>query len=349
MKNTRPTLESIQLLRAIAAWIVVIHHFVQIYGPSSGGWFDQFFLGYGAVGVDVFFVISGFVMYKSTHEKAVSPGSFISNRLVRIVPAYWLYTCLTAILLFAIPGIIPSTAFEPGFFLKSLFFIPANNPTGIGPFPLVTVGWTLNYEMAFYLVFALALFVWSDVRLAAIIIGMYLLQTEIPKISVEATYYANKICNDFVMGLVVGVIYCKNRLKMPLLIAIVLAIGSLWMIGKHPHSHDPNLIGLPCAVLLASVLSQESLFKTPAWMINLGDWSYSTYLCHVIVLCLGHKVMTIFGLNPWLTFIGCCTVIVAVSWVSYTFVEQKATIYLKQKLTRVTSKSRFDKLSDTLQ
>ena len=325
-------LESIQLSRAIAAWVVVFHHFVQIYSPSSGGWFDKLFGGYGGIGVDVFFIISGFVMYKSTHEQAVSPGSFVFNRLVRIVPAYWLYTCLTAVLLITIPRIIPYTTFEPGFFLKSLFFIPAPNPSGIGFFPLVTVGWTLNYEMAFYLVFAIALFVWSDVRLAAIIIGMYLLQTEIPKISVEASYYANKICNDFVMGLIVGVIYCKHRLKMPLVVALALAIVSLWMISKYPHSHDPIQIGLPCAILLAAILSQESLLKIPSWIIKLGDCSYSTYLCHVIVLSIGHRAMAVFGLNPWLTFVMCCIVIAAISWVSYRFVEQRATAYFKKNV-----------------
>ena len=323
-------LTSIQLLRAMAAWVVIVHHFVQIFSPSSGGSFDRFFGGYGGIGVDVFFVISGFVMYKSTHERNVSPGSFIFNRLTRIVPAYWLYTCLTAALLLTIPGLIPSTVFEPVFFLKSLFFIPEKNPSGIGAFPLVTVGWTLNYEMAFYVVFTLALCVWSDVRLAAIVIGMYLLQTEFPKIGVNATYYANTICNDFVMGLIVGVIHCKHRLKMPLPAALILAIGSLWLIGKHPHSHDPYQVGLPCAILMAAVLSQESRLKIPAWIINLGDWSYSTYLCHVIVLSIGHKLMAIFGLGPWITFAACSVTIAFVSWLSYNFVEIRASTYLKK-------------------
>ncbi len=95
-------LYSLQALRAFAAWVVVCHHFMQIFFDfHATGPVGQLLTDRGAVGVDIFFVISGLVIYLSTCDKPVEPRQFLLNRVLRIVPAYWFYTALMALLLLA--------------------------------------------------------------------------------------------------------------------------------------------------------------------------------------------------------------------------------------------------------
>lgn len=95
-------LYSLQALRAFAAWVVVCHHFMQIFFDfHATGPIGQLLTDRGAVGVDIFFVISGLVIYLSTRDKTIEPRQFLLNRVLRIVPAYWFYTALMAALLLA--------------------------------------------------------------------------------------------------------------------------------------------------------------------------------------------------------------------------------------------------------
>ncbi|CAJ0705069.1 hypothetical protein LMG18091_04341 [Ralstonia wenshanensis] len=125
----------------------------------------KFFAQYGALGVDLFFVVSGLVIYMSSTARDVSPLQFAYRRGIRVVPAYWLFTAIAAILLLIDPAFLPATQFTPELLIKSLLFLPMQNPTGSGPFPLLTVGWTLNCEMFFYCLFAISLFLPGKARL----------------------------------------------------------------------------------------------------------------------------------------------------------------------------------------
>lgn len=331
MTKSSPSLDSIQLLRAIAVWMVVFHHFAEIYiPPGDGSLFRAFFARYGAMGVDVFFVISGFVMHKSTNEKIVSSRVFIFNRLARIVPAYWFFTGLTALILLTFNKVIPLTEIEPIFLLRSLLFIPTQNPSGIGPYPLLTVGWTLSYEMAFYLIFGIALLFRSSFRLAVIAAGICLLQAAVPEWGAGFVFYAYKMGFEFLMGIAIGVIYCRNWLRIPFVISIILAMGSIGIISSSEGSHDYLKVGFPCAAIVAAALSQEGRFHLHGWLTKLGDWSYSTYLCHVIVLSVGYKATQMWDFNPWSVLPICCAMILLSSWISYTYIEQRATALIKR-------------------
>jgi len=78
----------------------------------------------GILGVTLFFVISGFIMVATTGRARFDPLAFMTRRLLRIAPLYYLLTCLTAVLVLALPSFFKHTVFEPGHFLKSLLFIP---------------------------------------------------------------------------------------------------------------------------------------------------------------------------------------------------------------------------------
>ena len=103
-------------------------------------------LGYGYYGVDLFFVISGFIIYFAFTRRPVTWQTFASNRLTRIVPLYWLFTGLMLALMLAVPGQF-ATRFSPDMALRSPGFVAFTT----GGEPLISPGWTLEYEMAFYL------------------------------------------------------------------------------------------------------------------------------------------------------------------------------------------------------
>ena len=146
---------SVQALRALAAWVVVCHHFMQIFfNFHASGPIGEFFVTKGAVGVDIFFVISGLVIFLSTQNSEMPAGRFMLNRIIRIVPAYWFYTAAMGLLLLVAAPLLPHQVINWQTFMLSLFFIPTENPGGYGLYPTLNVGWTLNYEMFFYLLFS---------------------------------------------------------------------------------------------------------------------------------------------------------------------------------------------------
>ena len=169
VKTKHPRLASIQLLRAAAAIAVVFTHAITRLGysfPGAGahsyltGPNGQFLAG--DAGVDVFFVISGFIMYFVHHNDFGVPGApleFLKKRISRIVPIYWLLTTLAVVIIIAVPNLMVTHNSRIGFswIASSYLFLPiASRGSTISP--IIGVGWTLDYEMFFYLAFAGALF-----------------------------------------------------------------------------------------------------------------------------------------------------------------------------------------------
>jgi peptidoglycan/LPS O-acetylase OafA/YrhL len=328
-------LNSVQFLRALAAWLVFGHHYIQVlYNFTLTDPLSLFLQRYGSIGVDLFFVISGFIIYLSVSGKTITPYTFAVHRLARIVPAYGLFTIATALFCIYMPGLIPLTKYEPVFLLKSLFFIPAVNPSGIGFFPILTVGWTLNFEMAFYLIFMISLFNSFKFRIPILIVGLMLLCTLIPKLDGGFEFYSNKIVYEFLFGIFIALAYQKHFIqKISLKLAIllfVLAISVIALLGQV--THDPLKQGIPCAVILISALSQEKSFRSKGFFNKLGDWSYSTYLCHVMVICLMSYFNNIFGMNPFFQCLSTIVVVIIISALSFSLIEKPLITVAKLRL-----------------
>ncbi len=144
---------NVQVLRAVAALLVVIVHLealTKIAGLPQGVTIS------GNSGVDLFFVISGLIMVVTTAERPQSSYRFLRNRITRIVPLYWLITLSVAVIALIAPALLQSTTASLPQIVKSLAFIPYHRPDGVMQ-PVVFVGWTLNYEMMFYIIFAIGM------------------------------------------------------------------------------------------------------------------------------------------------------------------------------------------------
>lgn len=334
-------LNSIQALRTLAAWLVVFHHYLQIVQNNKlTGPLPTTLHLYGNIGVDLFFIISGFVIYLSAFEKNVTPSTFAMHRLARIVPAYWLFTLISFGILLAAPTFIPLTQLEPLFLLKSLFFIPAQNPSGIGLFPLLTVGWTLNYEMIFYTVFLLCLFLPKSFRLPALFIGIIILQNFSAKLGSNFKFYENKIIYEFLIGITIALAYQIGLIqRLNSLAAVALTITAGWMLVHFgPVTHNPWTFGIACALIVIAAISREKLFDTLGWLTKLGDWSYSTYLCHVLIMCCWMAIQKRFNLDETLTFSLIIVSILVVSWASFTFIERPISRFVKSPSRKTAQK-----------
>lgn len=269
----RGTLLGIQQLRAVAALMVVYFHLCAEF-PGYATYltvhrrlFDTNNL---ANGVPVFFVISGFVMYLSGIDS--TPRQFIKRRLVRIVPLYWILTIAVAMLAVAKPHLLRDTVYSTGALLKSLLFIPYRSGPIMDYLPLLAPGWSLNYEMAFYALFAAALMLpkqWRIVSLCGALVALGLMAP-----------YSSLMLLLFAAGLVLGWAHSEGALRMhawrPVALmvagfAALLTLGGVW----------PWTL-LPASV--AIVLGALSVDLRSAALLSLGDASYSLYLTHPFTL-----------------------------------------------------------------
>src|SRR5262245_34357477 len=250
-------LDSVQALRAIAAVVVVCNHIPAIQN--------------GAYGVDLFFVISGFIV---CHVAAADPGRFMAKRLIRVLPVYWLCT----IALFALAGFAPqlmgATRADWTELAKSLFFVPYLKGSG-HVYPLLYLGWTLNYEMMFYLLFALSLVVapkrpqWVAVPL---LLGLFALGQLVTFDSVPLRFWTGPIVIEFVFGIAAYGIWRRGLLAhLHPALALLLAVGSLAvLVLVHPHNDNlrPWLWGPPAMVMFLATLSLEGRWRWPAlWLL----------------------------------------------------------------------------------
>ena len=280
------TLYSIQYLRAFAALAVVIFHA----GERTGLPFTI-----GAAGVDVFFVVSGFIMMAISDSRPVSPGHFFRNRLLRIAPAYWAATF--AMVIGAAAGVFPNLQLDPAHTLGSFFFIPIASPSSGNLWPVLVQGWTLNYEIFFYTLFALVLFLRPGSRLLALalLLGAFVIAGTLlqPKNSILAFYTAPLIL-EFVTGAALAKLWSGRRLPSPTvgLALVATAVAGFAAIHLLKLEFDALTCGPLAVLLVLGALAMEAgarLRKLPL-LAYLGDSSYSIYLWHTFAISVIVKI-----------------------------------------------------------
>lgn len=324
---------SVQALRALAAWAVVCHHFMQIFFDfEARGPIGQLFIDKGAVGVDIFFVISGLVIFLSTEGKALPPARFLLYRLFRIVPAYWLYTVLMALLVVFARPLLPDQTVDWNHLLLSLLFIPTENPGGYGIYPTLNVGWTLNYEMLFYVLFAWALLFRLQVRLLVVAALLFAVCQAWTGFGWVSEFYRSDIVYEFLLGIGIGMLYRRGWIG-PALWLPLLGIGAALLAIYHLPP-EPRLLnwGVPSAVLVMASMALERHVERNRLLKLLGDCSYSVYLMHVLVLSAGGYLTRRYGINPYLMFVVCALAIAIGSWLSYEWVEKRSYQWLKARI-----------------
>lgn len=283
----------LQYLRAVAAMTVLLFH------AALGAGADH---ALGTGGVDIFFVLSGFLMFQLV-DRAASPASFAWARVRRIVPTYWLVTAIVAAA--QIVGLTESGSFNLSHLAKSLVFLPSFDEKRKAIYPVLIVGWTLNYEMFFYAIMTTLMLVRRDLRLICLVIislALVIIRTTTENAGVELAFYGNSIIFEFVFGGIVSALWDNGRL--PARGWWLVICGALLMIGPQ-FTAVPRFLsyGFPAALILVGILAEERYASLPRMRSFklLGDASYSIYLWHLFVVTSAFRFLgtspTVFALS----------------------------------------------------
>lgn len=285
--DARPILANIQVLRFLAALSVATKHALVMIAPNSVLLNIPF-----SGGVDVFFVISGFIMAWVTRGCFGKPGkarTFLVRRLIRIVPAYWFFTLAIAAVALIAPQVLHVTRWDPALFITSLAFIPWRAPSGAF-IPLLSVGWTLNYEMFFYACFAAALLIVRG-RLAIVATLAILAAVGFvigPRDDVVG-FYTDSLLLSFVMGIALEEMRHRGwRLRwwaiLPCLGAAIAWYMAMQALGFW--SYRFVILGIPATLLAAPfILARDGgAGLLPRLFVIGGDASYALYLSHSFVI-----------------------------------------------------------------
>ena len=342
-----PQFAGIQLLRFVAAMLVVVMHSSEAISLRSAHAGSGNFWSGGAAGVDIFFVISGFVMAMSTTARPAGSAArlsaawtFMKRRLMRVAPLYWFYTLLKAAMVLALPGLALRSSVDPGHLLASMLFIPATSPWGLIQ-PTLPVGWTLNFEMLFYGVFALSIALglarirFALLTFALIFIGGYFFPEVVP-----LKFYAQSLVFEFILGMGIAHLFLNGRRLSPAagLMAIVAGLVIMFGIDWGESADRLSTWGAGAALMvLGAVWLEPWTARMPmaSRLSFLGDASYSIYLSHTFTVPAAVLVFMRLGIqDEWAIIPATALVVVISGCLAYLWLERPMTRFLKRTLFR---------------
>jgi exopolysaccharide production protein ExoZ len=300
------TILSLQFSRGLAAILVVIAHAIDSsgnFGSSCIGSF-KYFQNFGAIGVDIFFVISGAIMVIITSKGDISPGKFLLKRCIRVLPLYWAVSAFCLVLSYS--GYWPSV--KPAAILQTITVVPFFK-AGYNAGHILFLGWTLSFEFYFYIVFALALLINRKNPFAVLVI--LLLLPIIAGYTVQGFtderlhFFTNPIILEFLAGCCCGYLYI-SRFHIPKLIAYLMVIAGVALmilsifngfgyISEMNYTWDGSLSmqrvirwGVPSALFVTGLvlLEKNKAFSANRFFVICGDISYATYLSHIFSIMI---------------------------------------------------------------
>jgi peptidoglycan/LPS O-acetylase OafA/YrhL len=300
-------LNSIQYLRAIAALLVLYAHAIDLQSFLGGSFQQHFFYleNFGAIGVDIFFIISGFIIAHIAEDKkgAKAAIDFIKRRVIRIVPSYYIISLVLLVLVIA-AGTIPVTKEN---IIKTFTILPLFDGGAEFWSPVLFLGWTLAFEFYFYLLYFIIILLKimrKEIFIIVILILLAIARHVFSFNNIQWKFITNPIILEFCCGVLIALLY-RAPLKIPPAVSktfvaagIILMMLLIWK-GSGNFSEMADTVdgsssllrfiywGLPSAILVFGILFLEKESSTPSftnkWMLLLGDASYSIYLVHLIV------------------------------------------------------------------
>jgi len=265
--------------------MVVVYHAIGLWSHDFSGkqsWEN------GAAGVDIFFVISGFVMAIS--DSNVSASQFLKKRFFRVMPLYWLLTALMLVKMqvhMSAPAGSEYIQTPLSYVVSSLLLIPYKNSVGLVQ-PILAVGWTLSFEMFFYLLFAAAL--WLRVGVVRFLSAALILLSAVGLFRAnswpDVTVLLDPILLEFLAGVILGSAFKSGWRMNPVLSAALGVVGLGILFAPVPSflGGRPLVWGTCALLIVQAVVMLEDRISPPKALLSIGDASYSLYLCHVFAI-----------------------------------------------------------------
>ncbi len=350
----KPKLDIIQFLRAVASLLVCFFH---MNGLLKEGGVGKMLFGNGSIGVPLFFMISGFIMYHTTRVENTqwkNVNIFLIKRLIRIVPLYFFMT--TIYILVSGNGHFYFIE-HPRLLLPTFFFFPTH-ANHIGPsygMPALAVGWSLNYEVYFYILIGLSMlfgkqrwlvltgWLLASTLLLPLITNGFVMMSLSEWYGYSASYLSlmtNPVLLFFLAGIGISFIY-NSTIEPPSLfwanahvgLAVLVFVLSYFQVIQLLPGWFNHL--LSCGFLLLTLLQRNKIkaYTIPRFLMFIGNGSFSLYLVHPIVLILFPKILLASGLGiafkGWIIFGLVFLVILFLAGVCQRYIEKR----LSSKIT----------------
>jgi len=302
LEDKSKSIAGIQYLRGVASLMVVFFHARSYFGVVPD------WTRIGSRGVDIFFVISGFIMVYATRNigndvSAIrSCATFLGKRFIRVVPLYWLALLITVYPYFVNwfeTGAITSDLVS---IFKDFAFVPhlsIDEDERGEIFPALIQGWTLNYEIAFYLLFGIAMLAkqYRIIVISSVLAGLVLLGKLNHFHDISALFYTNTILLEFVYGIILYEIYAiTHHLSFNRLTLLSLAIVGCSLLFVGSATNDKVVLGAASAIIVwVFIQIFRDGHNLPLKL--LGDASYSIYLFHLASFKLARALVSYFSIN----------------------------------------------------
>lgn len=306
--------------------VLLMHTTRQVLVDSPKSSFCFSFFSFGGAGVDFFFVLSGFIIAYSSLGllKQRHYGRYISNRIIRIYPVYWII-----FFLFLLPHIFFPAAYKTTYpltlqsLLSALLLLPGHNMIN-------GVSWTLSYELYFYLLF-IVIFFFNNIKLNLVFMALYSAAIFIFFFSSgEGLLFLSPMILEFFMGIVAFLLLNQGytRYGKPfLIVGGLLFLLSAVLVYKNLINENTEMdrvlyFGLPCFFIVygSAVIDRKHQSTIAAPLLLIGDASYSLYLLHLPLVIVFLKVAARFGgLNGAFANISCIVVVGFIIWLATIF------------------------------
>jgi len=333
---------SIQYLRGVAALLVVLSHIawknIQAGGSTMHWWHEA-----GTFGVDIFFIISGYIMVYITqnmHQKPHNVRTFLKKRFIRIVPLYWFYTLIALAIFILMPERVNSAGGGTDV-LKSFFLLPLKSSENY----LVGVGWTLHYEFLFYILFSFGLILsrkTGNIVVASAILFSVLYSIFIPMEGMSYIFHTflNDIFIEFALGMFLYFLLLKVK-NIPWILSLSsIIIGILFFYYLHTGGSVTGVhhidTGASAFLICFGVVSLEYFWKKRECKLLtlLGNASYSIYLLHpfilVAVVMVSSKLENILPLSESLLIIIMFISALIAGYISHILIEKNLIKWTKR-------------------
>lgn len=347
-KSDKPYLPYLQILRFFAATLVLFGHVQQEIGHHLRDSAEHFvpltFMDWG-LGVDIFFVISGFIMYFLTSDCFGQPHAtlnFLTRRIRRVVPMYWLFTSLMIVAMLLFASHVTHFQIVPLHVVLSYLFFPWPRADG-ELFPVLALGWTLNYEMFFYLIYAMALLFPKRIGLtllAASFAALVAMADLMPQQMQILKFFGQPIIFEFLFGIVCAMVLERGiRISLPAGLFLVFAglAGAVMMksFGIGQYTSRAITGGLPATLIFLGFALVKSNYEEWRFSRALslgGDASYALYLSHpfsiiATAICLSRLPVH----SPWIDVATMMSAAFAVAVAVHFLIERRLFIVFQQR------------------
>jgi len=323
---------SVQYLRAIAAFMVLLTHSafkLESNGSTLLNWYNV-----GDFGVDLFFIISGFIMCLTIEKRKDNFSSFMQKRIIRIIPLYWCLTSVALVVFLLVPSAVNSSGGETSI-VASYFLIPNESKY------LIANGWTLSYEFYFYFIFSLC-FVFREwqkqatsfiLALLFLIGGFFSFQTPV------LNFLTNPHLLEFILGIVAFKLIKEYKPSVALCVCFIL-IGTvalmqvnIWGEVKTALGRSLNA-GVPMFFIFIGLVFLEKNMKMIKPLYKLGMSSYSLYLLHPFTLAFVTIIFKKLELIDYTLFYLATMLIssLVMGWLCYYYLEMKLDKLIRNRI-----------------